>query len=281
MLLTLCVGTFVATSSGSALAPFLQVVATDLSTDLPTVAHLFGFQAITWGTASLLAGVWSDRIGRKNVLVVTLATLGVARILFAYAHSYPTAVVWQLVSGLAGGAFMGTVFATVSDHVAPEKRGRSLSWIITGQSLSLLLGVPLITFLGNILGGRIADATHSRPLVFARSSLATALIAVPTFIWHPGLMTSVLLAFGYSFVNALGRPSLLATLSDVPSEIRGALFGIQIATASMGWLLAASVGAILIATSEFAALGLFAGGLALLGAGLTWLSVGRAETKGS
>ncbi len=381
MLLTLCVGTFVATSSGSALAPFLRLIAMDLRTDLATVAHLFGFMSITWGTASLCAGFVSYRIGRKKVLVIALAMLGVARLFFANAQSYPTVVAWQLVSGAAGGAFMGTVFATVSDHVLPAKRGRSLSWIITGQSLSLLLGVPLITWLGsvagwrgglaahgavtvgcavlvwwvvpkaaavhhethgtkvplrqllrprllafllagttecvcfalvgmfipaylqhvyavelrelavalvliasgtlagNLVGGRWADTTRSRPLVFALSSLATALVAAPTFIWHGGLAASVALGFLYSFVNALGRPSLLATLSDVPSELRGAIFGIQIATASVGWLLAASIGAVLIASSEFTGLGLLAAGMALLGAGLAWVSEKRLKER--
>ena len=374
MLLTLCVGTFVATSSGSALAPFLRLIASDLHTDLARVAHLFGFMSVTWGTASLCAGFVTDRIGRKKVLVIALAMLGVARVFFANAQSYPAIVAWQMVSGASGGAFMGTVFATVSDHVLPAKRGRSLSWIITGQSLSLLMGVPLITWLGsvagwrgglaahgavtvacailvwwavpksaavhhephrikvplrqllqprllaflmagttervcfalvgmfipaylqhvyavelqelavalaliasgtlagNLVGGRLADAARSRSRVFAWSSLGTAVVAAPTFVWHGGLAASVALGFLYSFVNALGRPSLLATLSDVPSELRGALFGIQIATASVGWLLAASVGAVLIAASEFAGLGVLAAGVALLGAALAWAS---------
>lgn len=372
MLLVLCVGTFVATSSGSALAPFLQFVADDLHSDLPSVAHFFGFQAITWGTASLLAGLWAERIGRKTILICGLCSLGLARIGFALSTDYAWATCAQLLSGLAGGAFMGTVYATVSEHVAPGKRGRSLSWIITGQSLSLLVGVPLITLLGNwggwrgalgthgaatvlctvfvawvvprrlahagdgqrtrvplrsllrprlvallaagttermcfaviamyvpiylqrsygvalselalalavialgtfsgnLAGGRVADATRSRPLVFARASLATAVLAVPVFAIHPGLLVSVLLGFAYAFVNALGRPALLASLSEVPAELRGAVFGIQIATASTGWLLAASTGALLIAAGDLSALGWFAGALALLGAALAW-----------
>lgn len=382
MLLVLCVGTFVATSSGSALAPFLQFVAHDLDSDLPHVAHFFGFQAVTWGTSSVLAGLWAERIGRKRILVLGLLSLGLSRVGFSLAQSYSVALFWQLASGLAGGAFMGTVFATVSDHVAPAKRGRALSWIITGQSLSLLVGVPLITllgnwggwrgalgthgvvtvfctvfvawvvprsvapaadarrrkvplrhllqprllsflvagttermcfavvamyvpvylqrtygvalselaaalavialgtFVGNLVGGRIADATRARASVFAWSSLATALLAVPTFAWHPGLYVSIMLGFLYSLVNALGRPSLLATLSEVPTELRGAVFGIQIATASTGWLLAASVGAMVIATADLSALGWFAGALALVGAALAWASVRLPAQRG-
>ena len=61
-------------------------------------------------------------------------------------------------------------------------------------------------------------------------------------------MVSVALGFAYSLVNAAGRPSLMATLAEMPSELRGALFGLNITMASMGWLLAGSVGGWLIAT---------------------------------
>ena len=41
--------TFVVTSSGPGIAPFLALIAADLSTDLPAIAHLFSVQALVWG----------------------------------------------------------------------------------------------------------------------------------------------------------------------------------------------------------------------------------------
>ena len=368
LLLALSLATFVVTSSGSATAPFLQVIASDLSTGLSAVAHLFSVQALTWGIASLVAGTASDRWGRRPILIGAVVLLGVTRLGFAASESYATAVTWQIVSGIGGGAFMGTVFAVVSDNVPAGARGRALSWIITGQSLSLVLGVPLVTLLGtlggwrgalaahgaftiacalavrlavprdpprvrdthrerpplkrlleprlvallaagttermcfaalaiflptylqraygislgplalalavvalgsllgNVLGGRIADRTRSRSGVFAAASVLTAVLAPPTLMWQPGLWVSVAFGFAYSFVNASGRPSLLATLSEVPSELRGALFGLNVTMASLGWLLAGSVGAGLLATWGFAGIGTLCAATALLGA---------------
>jgi predicted MFS family arabinose efflux permease len=269
---------------------------------------------------------------------------------------------------------MGVAFATVSDHVPAGMRGRALSWLITGQSLSLVLGVPLVTLLGgwtgwrgalathaaitlllavtvrfsvppdlarhphahrtrtplrallrpglvallaagttervcfgtvaiylptwlqraygvslgplafalalvalgtltgNVIGGRIADRTRARSRVFAAASSVTALLAMPTLMWQPGLIASVALGCAFSLANATGRPSLLATLSDVPSELRGALFGLNVTVASMGWLVAASAGAALIALFDFKGLGVFCAGVALLGAVLALVS---------
>ena len=82
------------------------------------------------------------------------------RLGFATSDTYAEAVIWQILSGIGGGAFMGIVYAVVTEHAAPEMRGRAMSWVMTGQSLSLVLGVPLVTLLGTFGGWRGAIAAH-------------------------------------------------------------------------------------------------------------------------
>jgi DHA1 family inner membrane transport protein len=382
MLLALCGATFFVTSAGASMAPFLNLIAGDLATTLPDVAHLFSMQALMWGIASLGAGMVSERVGRRAMLVGGVLIMGAMRLGFATAQNYPAAVMWQVLSGAGGGMFMGVVYAAVSEHAPAGMRGRAMSWVITGQSLSLVLGVPLVTLLGafggwrgaiavhgafvllcaiavwlatpadprrhphaiharaplsallkpklvallsagttermcfavvaiflpaflqeaygtslgalalvlalvaagnllgNILGGRIADRTRSRARVFALSSALTATLALPLLSWHPGLVGSVVLGFVFSFVNAAGRPALMATLAEVPSELRSALFGLNITMASLGWLLAGSVGAWLIAVGGFAGLGAFCALFAALGCGFALYSSARPRTAG-
>jgi MFS transporter, DHA1 family, inner membrane transport protein len=377
MLIALCTATFFITSSGSSTAPFLNLITVDIATTLPAVAHLFSVQALTWGTAALVAGMIADRVGRRSILIGGVVLLGAMRLGFATSETYAEAVIWQTLSGIGGGAFMGIVYAVVTEHAAPEMRGRAMSWVITGQSLSLVLGVPLVTLLGafggwrgaiaahgvgvlltavavwlatppdparhphatrtktpyaalfkpklvallvagttermcfaviamylpvylqhaydtalgglalvlalvalgnlagNIVGGRVADRTRSRARVFALASGLTAVVALPLLTWHPGLAISVALGFVFSFVNAAGRPSLMATLAEMPSQLRGTLFGLNITMASMGWLLAGSVGGTLISLGGFAGLGVFAALVALLGCALALYSVAR------
>ncbi|MEO8719275.1 MAG: MFS transporter, partial [Burkholderiales bacterium] len=331
-------------------------------------------QALAWGISSLVASVIAERVGRRAMLVGGILLIGCMRLGFSTSHTYAAAVMWQILSGIGGGAFMGIVYGAVSEYVAPGIRGRAMSWVITGQSLSLVLGVPLVTLLGaaggwrgaiathgafvllsaiavrlatppdpsrpahaehakipyaalfkpklmallaagtterlcfaviaiflpaylqhayqvsfgvlslvlalvaagnligNLIGGRIADRTRKRARLFAIGSALTAVVALPLLAWHPGIATSVALGFVFSFVNAAGRPSLMATLAEVPSELRSALFGLNITMASMGWLLAGSVGGWLIAVGGFAGLGAFCALVAALGCGLALYS---------
>ncbi|HKQ26268.1 MAG TPA: MFS transporter [Burkholderiales bacterium] len=377
MLIALCAATFFVSSAGVSTAPFINLITRDLSTTLPAVAHLFSIQAFAWGVTSLVAGMVSARFGQRAILVSGILLMGVTRLGLAAADTYAAAVVWQILSGIGGGAFMGIVYAAVSEHASPGIRGRAMSWVITGQSLSLVIGVPLVTLLGafggwrgavathgvlvlvsaiavrlatppdppaiphaertkipytmllkpkliallvagttermcfaaiaiflpaylqfaydatlgglalvlalvaagnlvgNIVGGRIADRTRSKARVFAIGSALTAVVVLPLLAWHPGLGASVALGFVFSFVNAAGRPSLMASLAEVPSELRSALFGLNVTMASMGWLLAGSVGGWLIATMGFPSLGAFCALVAALGCGLALFSAAR------
>ena len=176
MLMTLAVVTFLVTGSAVSIAPFLLDIARDLGSTLAAVANLVALMSISWGVVSVTAGAASDRVGRRPVLVAAVLTLGAARLGLALSHGYGAAMLWQLLAGVGGGGYMGTVFATVSDHVAPAQRGRALGWVITGQSLSLAVGVPLVTLLGALGGWRVAIASHA---VTALVAAAATWLVVP------------------------------------------------------------------------------------------------------
>jgi DHA1 family inner membrane transport protein len=161
MLGALTLGAFLTTSSGATRSPFLLDMAHDLDTDLMAVANLMAAMSVTWGITSLIAGTASDRLGRKAILTGAIVLVAVAMAGVGLAGSYSAAVLWVLAGGVGGGSFMGTVFATVSDHVPPARRGGSLGWVMTGQSLSLVLGVPLATIIGAQAGWRGAHLTFA------------------------------------------------------------------------------------------------------------------------
>lgn len=374
LLVALCWTTFLVSGAATAIAPFLLDMARDLGTQLAAVANLVAVLSVAWGVMSLAAGAASDRLGRRPILVAAVLVLGASRIGLAAAGSYGAAVAWQVAGGLGGGSFMGTVFATVSDHVGPAARGRALGWVITGQSLSLVFGVPAFTFIGsllgwrgaiavqaaatlltavavwlvvpratprpaaerrppppvlrllrprvlallaagtmergcfagmavylatylltsygvslsglavglaltavgnlagNVLGGHLADRLPGRALTFAATSVLTGVLALPLMLWQPGLAGSIALGFAYSLANATGRPALLVALSEVSSEARGAVLGLNITTGSLGWIGAAGVGGWLIARFGFASLGVVTAAAALAGAAFAVLS---------
>lgn len=107
--------------------------------------------------------------------------------------------------------------------------------------------IPLAIFasgniVGTILGGHLADRVRDRMLVFATSTAASGLAAMALFGWHPGVMGSVGLGFTFVFLNAIGRPLMMAALADVPPAIRGTVMGWNMTAAGLGWMGAAALG---------------------------------------
>ena len=370
LLASACLGMFAASSSGTTRAPFLLDMARDLSTEIALVANLVAMTSVAWGIASMFAGAGSDRFGRRPFLLGGPIMLTIALIGVAQAESFLTVAAWSILAGGSSGTFTGVTFAEVSARVEQGQRGRALGWVMAGQSLTLLVGVPMAAWigsfigwrgvnlcvggiavaaliglafttsgqassrrvagtpapslraamsgpvlrllamgvcervcygltavyfatflqetfvlslaavaiplalfaagniLGTIAGGQIADRIPNRLRTFALSMLASGIVAIALFGWHPSVSVTVALGFLYVFVTAVARPSLMAALTDVPEHIRGTVLGLNVTSASFGWLFAASLGGWMMGSYGFDGFGPLAAAFGVVGAGL-------------
>jgi DHA1 family inner membrane transport protein len=149
-----CATTFLVTGSGMIRAPFLLDMARDLDASLAATANLFSLTAIAWGVAALFAGAASDRFGRLPLLMLAHALMATGLGGLALSGSFLVAAAWTAVAGAGGGCHMGVIFAAVSDRVSDRQRGRAMGWVITGQSLAFVAGVPIATWLGTLTDWR-------------------------------------------------------------------------------------------------------------------------------
>lgn len=154
IVLAACVGMFAATSTGSTRSPFLPDIAFDLAVSLPAVANLFGFTAAAWGISSYLTGYASDRMGRRGFLIIAPLLLCVAMLAVAVVDSYSSLVLITIFGGLCCGACTASSMAEVSLQSPASYQGRALGFVMAGQSLTLLVGVPLSAWLGAKIGWR-------------------------------------------------------------------------------------------------------------------------------
>ena len=149
-----CLGSFAATSSGTTRAPFLLEMSQDLGVSMPLVANLVSLTATAWGITSALGGWLSDRIGRRPLLIGAPFALALSLLVQAWVGSFFWVAVWAAVGGGCAGAFTGVIFAEVSGRVHDSQRGRALGWVMSGQSLTLVVGVPLAAGIGSLIGWR-------------------------------------------------------------------------------------------------------------------------------
>ena len=149
-----CIGMFAATASGLTRAPFLLEMATDFTVGLPAIANLFGLTAIVWGLSSFLSGKAADRWGRQIFLVVSPAGLAASLVATVIIEQYWSLVICIVFVSTFCGSFNTAAMTEVSLRTDHQQRGRALGWVMSGQSLNLLIGIPLAAWIGASIGWR-------------------------------------------------------------------------------------------------------------------------------
>ena len=116
-----------------------------VGTLLAFTTYAVGFVARPLG--GIIFGHYGDRLGRKNVLVVTLLVMGIATFLIGVLPTYATIGTWaavllvalRFVQGLGlGGEWGGAVLMTLESG-DPQRRGLNASWPQVGVPIGLLL----------------------------------------------------------------------------------------------------------------------------------------------
>jgi EmrB/QacA subfamily drug resistance transporter len=161
------------------LATALPVIARDLGSisDLSWVVTAY---VVAAAATTPLWGRVGDRLGRKLLLEIALATFVTASALCAAAQDMTALILLRLVQGVAAGGLMTLAMASVGDLVSPRERGRYQGYIAATFAVATIVG-PL---LGGVLvegpGWRWVFLVNLPVGVVALSGLRLRLPAPPT-----------------------------------------------------------------------------------------------------
>ena len=92
---------------------------------LTVVTVIFATYAVGVLAALLVAGRWSDAVGRRPLLLAGLALSAASDVVFLLAGDTWVLLVGRLVSGLSAGIYVGTATAAVLESATPDWRRRA------------------------------------------------------------------------------------------------------------------------------------------------------------
>lgn len=116
------------------------------------------------------------RFPRRGLLVVLAAAFTLGTVASALAPTFELVVVARFVAGLPHGAYFGVAALVAAELMGPGNRGRGVAFVLSGLTIANVIGVPLITLLGQTAGWRIAYLVVAA--IFA-ATLVAILILVP------------------------------------------------------------------------------------------------------
>lgn len=206
------------------LLPVLALHAGSMPGGTPLLAGLaVGAYGLTQALMQIPFGVWSDRVGRKPLIVVGLLLHIAGSALGAVAGSAVSIVIARIVQGL--GAVSGPVMALLADFTRPESRTRAMFMI--GLSIGLSFIVSLIA--GPLLAGTIGVAGVFALIgVLGVLALLLVLFALPAEVprtaasvarrsWRSAVTSALLPHYAGIFVLHL---TLTAAFIAVPHALR-------------------------------------------------------------
>ncbi|HWR88676.1 MAG TPA: MFS transporter [Dissulfurispiraceae bacterium] len=144
-------GLFAVFSSTISKSPVLPLFASHLGADPAGVGTVAAVSAFTGVVASVPAGMLSDRIGRKRMLIISAVIFASAPFLYQFASTLWHLAVIRFYHGFATAIFVPVAMALVSDLFHGE-RGEKMGWFST----STLLGRFMAPIIGGVIIGSLA-----------------------------------------------------------------------------------------------------------------------------
>jgi MFS family permease len=166
-------GIVLATAGGSMIWPFIVIYASGkLHLPLSTVAALISINAGTGLISSLIAGTLADRIGRRAVMVFSLAVNGIAYFLLIYAQTYLHFAALMVLIGLSNPLYQVGADAMLADMIPSEQRTDAYAINRIANNAAFALGPAVGGFLATrsynlaFYGAALGFVTYSLLLLF-------------------------------------------------------------------------------------------------------------------
>jgi DHA1 family multidrug resistance protein-like MFS transporter len=158
------------------------------------VGLLTGIYALMQFLFAPLWGRWSDRIGRKPLVLIGIAGFAIAQALFGLANSLWIFYGARIIGGIFSSAMFPAATAYVADVTTEDERSRGMAWEGTAVSLGVVFGPAF--------GGLLASSNLHLPMGSDRVTIPAfsvpffaaallALLSLPVVIrWLPESLPS-------------------------------------------------------------------------------------------
>lgn len=141
---------------------------TGLLVTLGAVVLCLGSPLVAWATS---------RFDRKRLLSVTMAIVAIGHAASAFAPNYATLLTVRLLMLAAAAIYTPQAASTIALIVSEKQRASAISFVFIGWSMSIAVGLPLVTFLAMHFGWQGA---YGAIALMAAAVLALHFVGLPS-----------------------------------------------------------------------------------------------------
>ncbi|ALC07052.1 hypothetical protein CDES_13620 [Corynebacterium deserti GIMN1.010] len=238
----------------------IRPMATDLGVAESQIGLLMTIYATVVAVVTIPAMMWVSRFNKRTVFLITLAFLATGIVIQALTVNYAMLAVGRIIAALTHGVFWALV-GPMAARMSPGHTGRAVGIVSVGSTMALVVGSPLATWIGEMVGWRSATWILGGLTVAAVAVLVPTVPSLPPVPKNPTTEAKKQLPWG---------------LISLVIFLLLAVTGVFAAYTYLGLILAETSG------DSLVSIGLFAfGALGLVGVTVATRTVDRRMLRGS
>jgi len=153
-LAALMVCVFAITTGEFVIAGIVPDIATDLDVSIPAAGLLVTAYAIGMIVGGPVLTALTARYPRKPLIQVLLVIAVVGNLASAVAPFYAPLFAARVVTALVTSTFFANAIVIATSTAPPDKQASTVSKLVFGMNIAMILGAPIGTFVGNNFGWR-------------------------------------------------------------------------------------------------------------------------------
>ncbi len=153
-LLALAAGAFGIGVTEFAPMGLLPVIAADLGVSIPTAGLLISAYAMGVMLGAPLMTLTTGRVPRRTLLIGLMGIFTVGNLVAALSANYEMLLAARLITSLNHGAFFGVGSIVAAGLVPENRRAGAVAAMFMGLTIAPIVGVPLATWSGDLIGWR-------------------------------------------------------------------------------------------------------------------------------
>lgn len=154
ILVVLALGTFILGLAEFSMMPMLPLISETFNSTPSQSGYAISAYAIGVVVGAPILMLATANIKKRTALLIFLSMMCIANGLSAFATSLEQLVLFRFLSGLPHGAYFGAAILLASDIAPAGKRASFMSKVFMGLTIATIVGVPIVTLVGQYLSWR-------------------------------------------------------------------------------------------------------------------------------
>ena len=125
------------------LSPILPRIGDELAIPDALLGTLVSVYSIMVGVFAILAGPVSDKVGRRQILILGCTSMAAALFMHGFVTGYYSFITVRIFAGCAGGMLSGAAVSYIGDYFPYERRGWATGWVMSGSAFGQIFGIPM------------------------------------------------------------------------------------------------------------------------------------------